>query len=67
VALRSNDYYSSRNYAALIGSKLVFYTPLYQSVAGRRSRRSRPCAVADRRDAGRIQAHRTGDADLPHR
>jgi hypothetical protein len=28
--LRSNDYYSSRNYASrLIGSKLVFYTPLY--------------------------------------
>jgi len=28
--LRSNDYYSSRNYASrLIGSKLVFYSPLY--------------------------------------
>lgn len=28
--LRSNDYYSSRNYASrLIGSKLVFYTPQY--------------------------------------
>ena len=28
--LRSNDYYSSRNYASrLIGSKLVFYTPMY--------------------------------------
>jgi len=28
--LRSNDYYSSRNYASrLIGNKLVFYTPLY--------------------------------------
>src|SRR6185295_14376031 len=28
--LRSNDYYSSRNYASrLIDSKLVFYTPLY--------------------------------------
>lgn len=27
--LRSNDYYSSRNYASrLIGSKLIFYTPL---------------------------------------
>jgi len=27
--LRSNDYYSSRNYAArLVGGKLVFYTPL---------------------------------------
>lgn len=30
--LRSNDYYSSRNYSSrLIGSKLIFYTPLYIS------------------------------------
>jgi len=30
--LRSNDYYSSRNYASrLIGSKLIFYTPLQVS------------------------------------
>jgi hypothetical protein len=28
--LRSNDYFSSRNYASrLIGNKLIFYTPLY--------------------------------------
>ncbi len=28
--LRSNDYYSSRNYASrLVGDKLVFYTPMY--------------------------------------
>ncbi|HEX5128715.1 MAG TPA: beta-propeller domain-containing protein, partial [Usitatibacter sp.] len=28
--LRSNDYYSSRNYASrLVGDKLIFYTPLY--------------------------------------
>lgn len=28
--LRSNDYYSSRNYASrLIGTQLIFYTPLY--------------------------------------
>ena len=28
--LRSNDYYSSRNYASrLIGSKIIFYSPLY--------------------------------------
>lgn len=28
--LRSNDYYSSRNYASrLIGDKLIFYTPMY--------------------------------------
>jgi len=30
--LRSNDYYSSRNYASrLIGNKLIFYAPLYIS------------------------------------
>lgn len=33
--MRSNDYYSSRNYASrLIGSKLVFYTPLYINAWG---------------------------------
>jgi len=32
--LRSNDYYSSRNYASrLIGTKLIFYTPLYLNPA----------------------------------
>lgn len=33
--LRSNDYYSSRNYASrLIGNKLIFYTPLYLNTYG---------------------------------
>ncbi|HMQ04419.1 MAG TPA: beta-propeller domain-containing protein [Pyrinomonadaceae bacterium] len=33
--LRSNDYYSSRNYASrLIGSKLIFYTPMYIGFGG---------------------------------
>ena len=33
--LRSNDYYSSRNYASrLIGNKLIFYTPLYVAYHG---------------------------------
>jgi hypothetical protein len=33
--LRSNDYYSSRNYASrLVGNKLIFYTPLYLSPDG---------------------------------
>jgi hypothetical protein len=33
--LRSNDYYSSRNYASrLIGDKLIFYTPLYLNLYG---------------------------------
>jgi hypothetical protein len=34
--LRSNDYYSSRNYASrLIGDKLIFYTPLNLPLDGR--------------------------------
>jgi hypothetical protein len=33
--LRSNDYYSSRNYASrLIGDKLVFYSPLFLDLGG---------------------------------
>ena len=33
--LRSNDYYSSRNYASrLIGDKLIFYAPLYLNLHG---------------------------------
>ena len=33
--LRSNDYYSSRNYASrLIGNKLIFYTPLHLNSYG---------------------------------
>lgn len=33
--LRSNDYYSSRNYASrVVGQKLVFYTPSYLSFGG---------------------------------
>lgn len=33
--LRSNDYYSSRNYASrLIGNKLIFYSPLYFNSEG---------------------------------
>ena len=33
--LRSNDYYSSRNYASrLIGNKLIFYTPIYMGYDG---------------------------------
>ena len=31
--LRSNDYFSSRNYASrLVGSKLIFYSPLYMNI-----------------------------------
>ncbi|HKR23883.1 MAG TPA: beta-propeller domain-containing protein, partial [Allosphingosinicella sp.] len=60
--LKSNDYYSSRNYASrLIGNRLIFYTPLYLGwnddplealpgirkwQAGSRDRRFRPIASA---------------------
>jgi hypothetical protein len=41
--LRSNDYYSSRNYASrLIGNKLIFYTPQYLSVHGEESLKQFP-------------------------
>lgn len=41
--LRSNDYYSSRNYASrLIGSQLIFYTPLYLNVRDKDLYRSFP-------------------------
>ncbi len=61
--LKSNDYYSSRNYASrLIGNRLIFYTPLYLGwsedplevlpgirkwQAGARDRRFRPIAGAN--------------------
>lgn len=41
--LRSNDYYSSRNYASrLLGRRLVFYTPLYMWGDEDQMRRSLP-------------------------
>ncbi len=69
--LRSNDYYSSRNYASrLIGSKLVFYTPLGLDLrnpfaAFPAMRRWRPDAVpADfKRIAPATRVYRT-DEDL---
>lgn len=46
--LRSNDYYSSRNYASrLVGSKLVFYSPLSLNL-----RRGDPFSGFPRRAAG---------------
>ena len=68
--LRSNDYYSSRNYASrLIGTKLVFYSPLYLNPFVARPVRPVPgdAQVALWRDTGGVQAHRAGDAHLPHR
>jgi hypothetical protein len=68
--LRSNDYYSSRNYASrLIGSKLIFYTPLLRVTVQRRSLRAVPCRaqVAQGRNCCRIPADRFGHAHLPAR
>ena len=59
--LRSNDYYSSRNYASrLIGNRLVYYTPLYLGW-GRRSVRRLPRGqpLAAGRQA-RVPPHRPG-------
>jgi hypothetical protein len=74
--LRSNDYYSSRNYASrLIGSKLVFYTPLQLNPWGGAPwasfpalRKWRPGVTPDefRRIAPATRIYRTDDALDPH-
>jgi hypothetical protein len=74
--LRSNDYYSSRNYASrLIGSKLVFYTPLYLNPWGGDPfasfpavRRWRPGATAAefKRIAPATRIYRSDEALDPH-
>ena len=52
--LRSNDYYSSRNYASrLIGNRLIFYTPLY---LGWNERPARGAARHPQMGAGRRRA-----------
>jgi hypothetical protein len=51
--LRSNDYYSSRNYASrLLGRKLVFYTPLYLWLDEKDPLRPLPAIRRWRRGAG---------------
>jgi hypothetical protein len=68
--LRSNDYYSSRNYASrLVGDKLIFYTPLYlnlngdpfQSLPAMRRWRSGATAQEFRRIAPATRIYRTDD------
>jgi hypothetical protein len=72
--LRSNDYYSSRNYASrLIGDKLIFYTPLSLKLQGDplasmpALRRWRAGAGADefRRIAPATRIYRTDDEIEP--
>jgi hypothetical protein len=62
--LRSNDYYSSRNYASrLIGNRLVYYTPLY--LGGRRGADPLEALPAMRRwgrDGARAAFRRIADA-----
>ncbi len=73
--LRSNDYYSSRNYASrLIGNKLIFYTPLYLNIYGDTlagfpaMRKWRPNAsVSDfKRIAPATRIYRTDDDIAPY-
>ena len=68
--LRSNDYYSSRNYASrLIGNKLIFYSPLYINPGAQDPFFHFPCGaqVAQRRTGKRVQADCFCPADLPSR
>jgi hypothetical protein len=54
--LRSNDYYSARNYASrLLGRRLVFYTPLYLAGDEAHLRRSLPALRKWRRDASEAE------------
>jgi hypothetical protein len=69
--LRSNDYYSSRNYASrLIGSRLVFYTPLvlnpwagdpFESLPALRRWRRGATAADFKRIAPATRIYRTGE------
>src|SRR5262245_8888845 len=57
--LRSNDYYSSRNYSSrLIGDKLVFYTPLYLSPWSKDLFKSFPSLRKWRKGAGESEFKR---------
>jgi len=57
--LRSNDYYSSRNYSSrLIGDKLVFYTPLYLPLWNKDLFKSFPSLRKWRKGAGESEFKR---------
>ena len=61
--LRSNDYYSSRNYASrLIGNKLIFYSPLYYSFGDRDPFASFPAVRKWHKDAKPEEFRRIVDA-----
>ena len=62
--LRSNDYYSSRNYSSrLIGDKLVFYTPLYLSLWDKDLFKSFPSLRKWRKGAGENEFKRIVSAN----
>jgi Beta propeller domain len=74
--LRSNDYYSSRNYASrLIGTKLIFYAPLYldlsapdpfASFPAMRKWRTRMTSAEFKRIAPATRIYRTDEPLDPH-
>jgi len=66
--LRSNDYYSSRNYASrLIGSKLIFYTPLYFYLNGDDPFQSFPAVRKWHKGATESEFHRIAPATHVYR
>lgn len=66
--LRSNDYYSSRNYSSrLIGDKLVFYTPLYLSLWGEDPFKSFPSLRKWRKGADKSEFKRIVSASHVYR
>jgi len=66
--LRSNDYYSSRNYASrLIGSKLIFYSPLYLNPSGSDPFQGFPAVRRWHKGAGQDEFHRIVPATQVYR
>lgn len=66
--LRSNDYYSSRNYASrLIGNKLIFYSPLYINPAAQDPFSSFPAVRKWHKGATAAEFHRIISATQVYR
>jgi hypothetical protein len=66
--LRSNDYYSSRNYASrLIGDKLIFYSPLYLNPGAEDPYQSFPAVRKWRKGATKEEFKRTASATSVYR
>src|SRR6185503_8276764 len=66
--LRSNDYYSSRNYASrLIGNKLIFYAPQYLYPGAEDPFESFPAVRKWHKDAKQDEFHRIVPATRVYR